>query len=59
MTGDSGAGATLGDFKGRVFGIGPQIGFMFEAWEGYSGYLNVRGYRDFGAVNRPTSTTVL
>src|SRR5262249_14591654 len=47
LTGDSGSGATLGDFKGRALGIGPQIGFMFEAWEGYSGYVNIRGYRDF------------
>ncbi|MFA1625037.1 transporter [Rhizobium mongolense] len=30
LTGDSRAGATLGDFKSRVFGIGPQIGYIFE-----------------------------
>ena len=29
LTGDSGTGAKLGDFKGRVAGIGPQIGFLF------------------------------
>jgi Putative MetA-pathway of phenol degradation len=34
LTGDSGTGATLGDFKGRVVGIGPQIGFMFPAIKG-------------------------
>ena len=28
VTGDSGAGARLGDFKSRVAGIGPQIGFF-------------------------------
>ena len=29
VTGDSGVGAKLGDFKGRSVGIGPQIGFSF------------------------------
>jgi hypothetical protein len=28
ITGDSGLGARLGDFKSRVAGIGPQIGFL-------------------------------
>ena len=58
LTGDSGAGATLGPFKGRAIGIGPQIGFMFKAWEGYSGYLNLRGYRDVDVENRPRGTTI-
>jgi hypothetical protein len=31
VTGDSGAGAKLGDFKGRSVGIGPQIGIFFPA----------------------------
>jgi len=30
LTGDSGLGAKLGDFKGRVAGIGPHIGFLFR-----------------------------
>jgi len=58
LTGDSGSGATLGPFKGRALGIGPQVGFMFPAWEGYQGYLNIRGYRDIEVENRPKSTTV-
>jgi hypothetical protein len=53
LTGDSGAGAKLGDFRGRVFGIGPQIGFMFPLGEHHSGYLNLRAYRDFDAEHRP------
>ena len=32
LTGDSGAGAKLGDFKGHSVGIGPQIGFFFPAF---------------------------
>ena len=52
LTGDSGAGAKLGDFKGRVLGIGPQIGFFFPLGEKYQGYLNLRAYRDFAVENR-------
>jgi hypothetical protein len=57
LTGDSGAGAKLGDFKGRVLGIGPQIGFIFPAFEGYQGYLNVKAYWDFAPENRPQGYT--
>lgn len=57
LTGDSGAGATLGDFKGRVAGIGPQIGFIFPVAQGYQGYVNLRGYKDFAAQNRPEGWT--
>jgi len=28
LTGDSGAGATLGDFKGRTYGLGPVLGYI-------------------------------
>jgi hypothetical protein len=57
LTGDSGAGATLGDFKGRVLGIGPQIGFLFPVNDGYQGYLNLKAYKDFAAENRPEGYT--
>ncbi|WP_349644050.1 transporter [Bradyrhizobium sp. C9] len=57
ITGDSGTGAKLGDFKGRVAGIGPQVGFIFPVGEGYQGYLNVRGYKDFAAENRAEGWT--
>lgn len=52
LTGDSGSGATLGDFKSRVAGIGPQIGYRFPIAE-MQGYLNVKGYYEFAAENRP------
>jgi hypothetical protein len=52
VTGDSGSGATLGDFKSRVAGIGPQAGHFFkvsdELW-----YANIKGYYEFDAKNRP------
>ena len=43
LTGDSGSGATLGDFKSRVMGIGPQVGYFFELWE-RKWYGNVKAY---------------
>lgn len=52
VTGDSGSGAVLGDFKSRVAGIGPQAGHFFkvgdELW-----YANIKGYYEFDAKNRP------
>jgi hypothetical protein len=51
VTGDSGAGARLGDFKSRVAGLGPQIGFFFPVMD-RQGYLNFRGYYEFDAKNR-------
>ncbi len=52
ITGDSGEGAVLGDFKSRVFGIGPQIGYNFDLNETTSAFLNLKGYYEFGAKNR-------
>jgi hypothetical protein len=51
LTGDSGSGARLGEFKSRVAGIGPQIGFFFPLAD-RQGYLNLRGYYEFDAKNR-------
>ena len=52
LSGDSGAGATLGDFKSRVYAIGPQVGYFFPVgarkW-----YINLKGYYEFEARNRP------
>ena len=51
VTGDSGPGARLGEFKSRVAAIGPQIGFFIPLAE-RQGYLNLRAYYEFGAKNR-------
>src|SRR5262249_19888901 len=51
LTADSGPGARLGEFKSRVAGIGPQIGFFFPIAD-REGYLNLRGYYEFNASNR-------
>lgn len=58
LTGDSGSGARLGPFKSRVFGIGPQIGHIFQVGEGYQGYVNLKGYKEFGHENRPEGWNV-
>lgn len=52
LTGDSGSGDRVGDFKSRVFGVGPQIGYLFPVGP-HQGYLNLKGYKEFGAENRP------
>jgi hypothetical protein len=52
LTADSGVGATLGDFKSRVFAVGPQIGYLFPVGD-MQGYLNLKGYKEFGAEHRP------
>jgi hypothetical protein len=51
ITADSGAGATLGDFKSRVFAVGPEIGYLFPVGD-LQGYLNLKAYKEFGAENR-------
>jgi hypothetical protein len=52
ITGDSGLGATFGDFKSRVFGAGPQVGFLFPVGN-MQGVLNAKVFKEFGAENRP------
>jgi hypothetical protein len=55
---DSGAGDRVGCFESRVVGIGPQIGYIFPVTEGYQGYLNLKGYREFAAEHRPDGWNV-
>jgi len=43
----------LGGFRSRVLGIGPQIGFLFPVGD-LQGYLNLEGYGEFEAANRPS-----
>ncbi|MGR4871805.1 transporter [Variovorax sp. LARHSF232] len=52
LSGDSGSGAVLGDFKSQVSGIGPQVGYFFPV-AGKKWYVNFRGYYEFDAKNRP------
>jgi len=52
LTADSGQAPILGEFKSRVLGIGPQIGLIFPVGD-MQGYLNLKGYKEFAAENRP------
>jgi len=52
VTGDSESGAVLGDFKSRVYGAGPQVGYLFKMGKGQA-YLNLKGYWDFESKHRP------
>jgi hypothetical protein len=51
VTDDFGAHPTLGGFRSRVLGIGPQVGFLFPVGD-MQGYLNLKGYGEFDAANR-------
>jgi hypothetical protein len=51
ISGDTGAGARLGNFESRVAGIGPQIGFFIPFLDRVA-YLNLRAYSEFDARNR-------
>jgi len=42
----------LGDYRSRVIAIGPELGYTFN-FNGAQGSLNVRGYWEFWAQNRP------
>ncbi len=52
ITDDFGAPAALGGFRSRVAAVGPQIGFLFPVGD-MQGYLNIKGYKEFAAENRP------
>ena len=49
---DSGPGARLGAFQSKVTAVGPQIGYAFDLGVVHAD-LNLRGYKEFDAQNRP------
>jgi hypothetical protein len=49
---DTGAGNRVGCFESQVFGVGPQLGYVIPMGE-LQGYLNIKGYKEFGAEHRP------
>jgi hypothetical protein len=53
ITDDFGQNPILGGFRSRVVGIGPQIGYLFPVGD-MQGYLNLKGYGEFDAANRPS-----
>src|SRR5450631_4145601 len=50
---DTGGHPILGGFRSRVLGIGPQIGYLFPVGN-MQGYLNLKGYAEIDAANRPS-----
>jgi hypothetical protein len=52
VTDDFGQHPALGGFRSRVLGVGPQVGLLFPVGD-MQGYLNLRGYGEFAAENRP------
>lgn len=52
ITDDFGQPPILGGFRSRVFGVGPQIGYIFPVGE-MQGFLGVKGYGEFAQQNRP------
>ena len=51
VTGDSGAGAVLGGFEGRVSALGPSINYNFKLGE-TPVFTSVRWLHEFDAKNR-------
>jgi hypothetical protein len=54
---DSGSGDRVGCFQSRVFGVGPQVGFIIPVSTTTQGYLNIKGYKEFENQNRPDDGT--
>jgi hypothetical protein len=52
ITPDRGCAPVLCPFESRVFGLGPQFGYIFPAGS-YQGYINVKAYREFDNNARP------
>jgi len=57
VSGDSGSGDHVGPFESRVVGIGPQIGYIFPLGT-MQGYVNLKGYGEFDANDRPSGYNV-
>lgn len=53
VSNDTGGSPILGGFRSRVLGVGPQIGYLFPIGN-MQGYLNLKGYGEFDAANRPS-----
>jgi hypothetical protein len=55
---DSGSGDRVGCFESQVFSVGPQIGYIIPLSTELQGYLNLKGYKEFGAEHRPEGWNV-
>ena len=57
VTCDSGSGNQVGCFESRVASIGAQLGYTIPLGD-LEAYVNVRGYKEFDAANRPEGWNV-
>jgi hypothetical protein len=57
LSGDSGPGAVLGPFKGRVSGVGATAAYNFEIGRRPAS-LRLHAFKEFDAKNRPEGTAV-
>jgi len=55
---DSGSGDRVGCFESRVFGVGPQVGFIVPLSREWQAYMNFKGYGEFDSKNRPDGFNV-
>ncbi len=55
---DTGAGNRVGCFKSRLFGVGPQIGYVAPLGTTHQAYFNLKGYKEFEAEHRPEGWNV-
>jgi hypothetical protein len=57
LTCDSGSGNKVGCFDSRVASVGAQLGYTITVGE-LEAYVNLRGYNEFDAANRPEGWNV-
>jgi hypothetical protein len=53
LSADRGSAPILGPIESRVFGVGPQLGYLFPVGN-IQGYLNLKAYFEFDSHNRPS-----
>lgn len=53
FTADQGSAPILGEVNSRVYGIGPQIGYLFPVAPGITGLISGKAYFEFDSRDRP------
>ena len=54
---DNGSGDRVGCFQSRVASVGAQLGYIIPMGD-LQGYINIKGYKEFDAANRPDGWNV-
>jgi hypothetical protein len=58
VTGDSGAGARLGPFEGRVIAVGPLVGYEFKIMDKIPVDLSIHWFHEFDVARRLTGNAI-